>query len=335
MNRIRTTSVGSWPIPFGQRRQLKRYYAGELNDDEAAECLVAAARIAMDEQLACGLDQITGGEVFAPDFVHQVAPRLAGIKALKLRDPGKGYDGVASYEILGKITAPDGVGHALVFRRENAIEPCLGKATVPSPLTMTIFFAPDSNADDHLDELGRIVELEVSAIVDAGATEIQIDAPSEAIALALKQRTVAEIAATLHRPLRAIPSSVCRSIHFCLGDISRKPATEVQNLRSLLPLVQSLEGQIDRVHFEASYAGQWQDRALLAEVPASIEVIAGIADVKTAPESVAALKTKIDALLEVIPANRLLVATSCGCGRVPHDEAIRLTRNLVKAAGGQ
>ena len=27
--------------------------------------------------------------------------------------------------------------------------------------------------------------------------------------------------------------------------------------------------------------------------------------------------------------------TSCGCGRVPHDEAIRLLRNLVKAAGGE
>jgi len=27
--------------------------------------------------------------------------------------------------------------------------------------------------------------------------------------------------------------------------------------------------------------------------------------------------------------------TSCGGGRVPHDEAIRLLRNLVKAAGGE
>ena len=29
---IRTTCVGSWPIPFGKRPELKRYYAGDLSD---------------------------------------------------------------------------------------------------------------------------------------------------------------------------------------------------------------------------------------------------------------------------------------------------------------
>ena len=37
-------------------------------------------------------------------------------------------------------------------------------------------------------------------------------------------------------------------------------------------------------------------------------------------------------LLEFIPEDRLLVSSSCGCGRVPHDEAIRLMRNLSLAA---
>ena len=32
---IRTTVVGSWPIPFGQRLELKRYYAGETSDEDA------------------------------------------------------------------------------------------------------------------------------------------------------------------------------------------------------------------------------------------------------------------------------------------------------------
>ena len=44
------------------------------------------------------------------------------------------------------------------------------------------------------------------------------------------------------------------------------------------------------------------------------------------------LREKIEQLVDVIPAERLLVSTSCGVGRVPHDEAIRLMRNLVKAA---
>ena len=98
--------------------------------------------------------------------------------------------------------------------------------------------------------------------------------------------------------------------------------------------MQALEGKIDRVHFECSYAGQWAAREVLGDIPDSIEVIAGIADVKnTSPSAtVEDLSEKISLLLKVIPADRLLVSTSCGCGRVPHDEAIRLVRNLVKAA---
>ena len=41
---------------------------------------------------------------------------------------------------------------------------------------------------------------------------------------------------------------------------------------------------------------------------------------------------EIDDLLDIVPAERLLVSSSCGCGRVPHDQAIRLMRGLVKAA---
>ena len=332
MSGIRTTSVGSWPIPFGQRQQLKRYYAGELSDHDARGCLEAAARIAMDEQLACGLDQITGGEVFAPDFAHHVAPRLSGVKALQLRDPKRGYEGVARYAVVDTVSAPRGTGHALAFEREKRLEPRLGKVAVPSPLTLTISFPPGSGAQEHLQDFARIVELEVLRLVELGAEEVQLDAPSEAIALAHGEQSVAELAEWLRCPFRDAPSSLRRSIHFCLGDISRKPATETQNLRSLIPLVQALEADIDRAHFEASYAGQWDDVELLSEIPDSVEVIAGIADVKRAPAAVSELRAKIDSLLEVIPEKRLLVSSSCGCGRVPHDEAIRLMRNLVKAS---
>jgi len=93
---IRTTVVGSWPIPPDLKPQLTAYYRGDVGDDDACAVLQAAARIAMDEQRACGLDQIMGGEVFAPDFVHHVPPRLAGLRCVKRRDHRAGYEGVRS-----------------------------------------------------------------------------------------------------------------------------------------------------------------------------------------------------------------------------------------------
>ncbi len=330
---IRTTVVGSWPIPFGQRLELKRYYASERSDDEAHDVLQAAARIAMDEQIACGLDQIMGGEVFAPDFLHHVPPRLRGLETLAPRQTARGQQGVGRYRVIGKVTAPRGTGHALAWRREHAIEPRLDKASIPSPLTIGGGFVTDAGADEsrHVNDLITVVQDEIADMVQHGLGEIQLDAPGEAIGLVSGNRSAAALLPLIAEPLSAA-DNIRRTIHFCLGDIARKPSIEVQNLHALIPLIQQLDGVVDRVHVECSYAGQWEEHGLLAELPERMEIICGIADVKSRPAPVTELRRKIEQLREVIPATRLLVSSSCGVGRVPHDEAIRLMRNLVKAA---
>ena len=327
---IRTTVVGSWPIPFGQRLDLKRYYAGQLSDEEAHGLLQTAARIAMDEQIACGLDQIMGGEVFAPDFLHHIPPRLDGLRTLAPRVTSRGQQGVGRYEVVGRVTAPRGTGHAKAWRRERELEPRLDKASAPSPLTIGGGFeAPDDST--HMSDLIAIVHDEIADMVEQGLSEIQLDAPGEAIGLVSERQSADELLPLVGAPLEAA-AGITKTIHFCLGDIARKPSIEVQNLHALMPLIQRLEGVVDRVHVECSYSGQWAERGLLAEVPESMDVIAGIADVKSKPASVTELREKIEQLVAVVPPERLLVSTSCGVGRVPHDEAIRLMRNLVKAA---
>ncbi len=330
---IRTTVVGSWPIPFGQRLELKRYYAGELSDEEASGVLTAAARIAMDEQIACGLDQFMGGEVFAPDFLHHIPPRLAGLQTLAPRVTSQGQQGVGRYRVIGKVTAPRGTGHAKAWRRERAIEPRLDKASVPSPLTIGGGFVSDGDTGEsgHLNDLIEVVQDEIGDMVDNGLKEIQLDAPGEAVNLVSERQTADSLFSLVKEPLEPA-ASITRTIHFCLGDIARRPSIEVQNLRALIPFIQRLDGIVDRVHVECSYSGQWEEHALLAELPDSMQIIAGIADVKSRPAPVSELREKIEQLAEVIPPERLLVSTSCGVGRVPHDEAIRLMRNLVKAA---
>jgi 5-methyltetrahydropteroyltriglutamate--homocysteine methyltransferase len=328
---IRTTVVGSWPIPFGLKPKLTAYYRGAVSDEDAHDVLQAAARIAMDEQIACGLDQIMGGEVFAPDFVHHVPPRLAGLEVVKQRDHRAGVEGTGRYRIVGDVSAPRGTGHALAFRREKAIQPDLDKAAVPSPLTITLSFLGDPHLPEQMENVARVVEAEVRDMVRAGVAEVQLDAPLEAVALVTRGRRVEDLVPWIVHPLRAAGGRR-RTVHFCLGDMGRRPATQEQHLRHLIPLFQALEGRVDRVHVECSYAGQWAERALLAEIPDSMEVIAGIADVKSEPASEDALRQRIEALLEVLPPERLLVSSSCGCGRMPHDDAIALMRHLVGAA---
>ena len=283
---IRTTVVGSWPIPFGQRLELKRYYAGELSDEEANGVLQTAARIAMDEQIACGLDQIMGGEVFAPDFLHHIPPRLEGLETLAPRVTSQGQQGVGRYQVIDKVTAPRGTGHAKAWRREREIEPRLDKASVPSPLTIGGGFVTDDDASEagHLNDLIEVVQEEISDMVDNSLKEIQLDAPGEAIGLVSGNRSAASLLALVKEPLEPA-SGITRTIHFCLGDIARRPSIEVQNLRALIPFIQQLEGVVDRVHVECSYSGQWEEHGLLAELPDSMQIIAGIADVKSEARS--------------------------------------------------
>ncbi len=327
----RTTVVGSWPIPFGLKPKLTQYYKGDATDEDAHDVLQAAARIAMDEQLACGLDQIMGGEVFAPDFVHHVPPRLEGLEIVRKRDHRAGSEGIGQYRIAGDLSAPKGTGHALAYRRERAIQPDLEKTAVPSPLTMTLSFPADPRLAEQMEKVAQIVEDEVLDMVAAGAREIQLDAPFEAILALVESREPEEIVPWIVYPFRRI-SGVCRTIHFCLGDMGRRPATQEQHLRNLIPVIRRLEGQIDRVHLECSYTGQWMERELLSQIPESMEIIAGIADVKSEPASCETMAGQIRTLRELVPDERLLVSSSCGCGRVPHDDAIRMMRNLVEAA---
>jgi methionine synthase II (cobalamin-independent) len=318
---IRTTVVGSWPIPFGLKPRLTQYYRGALSDEAAHDVLQAAARIAMDEQRACGLDQIMGGEVFAPDFVHHVPARLTGLEVVQRRDHRAGAEGMGRYRIVGEIAAARGTGHALAYRREQAIEPELDKAAVPSVLTMTLPFVLDPRLDEQLENVARLVEAEVRDLAAAGAREIQLDAPLEAVALITGLRTVDDITPWLIRPFSEV-TDVRRTVHFCLGDMGRRPGTQEQHLRNLIPLIQALAGWIDRVHIECSYPGQWAEVGLLNEIPESMEAIAGIADVKSPPASKAELRDRIAVLLRVLPPERLIVSSSCGCGRMPHDQAI-------------
>jgi methionine synthase II (cobalamin-independent) len=265
--------------------------------------------------------------------VHTVPPRLTGLRAERRRDIAAGQQGVARYVVTGPIAAPRGLGHARAFAREHAIEPRLDKVAIPTAFTIGLSFPRSELTPTVLGQLGEVVEAEIRAAVAAGAIDVQLDAPSEAIACIQGTTPLDELAELIAAPLAGLAGTgVRRTVHFCLGDIARRPSTEIQNLRSLLPLLQHLDGHIDRALVECSYHGQWKERALLAEVPEAIEVVAGIGDVKAAPAGRDHYARLIEELLAHVPAHRLLVSTSCGCGRMPHDDAIRLNLELVRAA---
>ncbi|MDP9382095.1 MAG: hypothetical protein M3Q29_18515 [Chloroflexota bacterium] len=66
---VRTTVVGSWPVDDRFREPMERYHRGELSGDQGEALLRDVAAVAIAQQVACGLDEYTGGETSVDHFI--------------------------------------------------------------------------------------------------------------------------------------------------------------------------------------------------------------------------------------------------------------------------
>jgi 5-methyltetrahydropteroyltriglutamate--homocysteine methyltransferase len=329
---IRTTVVGSWPLPEMYRERLLQYHRGTLPEMLVKPTLVGAAEIAIREQKATGVTQFMGGEFFAEAFIQHIPRKLTGVKLVKAQAAElQEYADLAEYELIGDIAAPHGLGYAEAFRRESQIDSALEKASVPGPLEVLAHLRPMEKAQAQLPHAIAIVNQETRALAAAGAREIQLDIPYIAVQSVLGQISPTQAVELIVQSFAGV--SVTKTIHCCLGDLGSKPVISVHNLNALMPFVKQLAGVIDKVHLECSHPGQWADRACLRDVPKELEVIAGIVDVKTPVETTDEITGYIHEALRFIEPERLWIAPSCGFGRRrTTDIAVGKLSRMVEAA---
>ena len=330
---IRTTVVGSWPPAEQFADALQRYHHGDLPPQATEQFLREVASTAIVQQCACGLDEYTGGETSADSFILHFPRVLSGIEPTENH---KAWDDRGSYRVVGPLGAPNGLGIAAAFARERAIDPAIQKVTIPGPSEITMMIEGARGNQAVLDAATALIRTEIDACIALGATDIQLDLPHVAMGLVDDKGWDAQRAATLIQAIfadmRDTHRGVRRSVHFCYGDFDAQTWTTNRNFHALLPTIKALDGVIDRVVLEFSLPEQWAERALLAEIPPSIEVAAGIVDVKSPiVESPEELVAKIKQLLQYVPANRLLICPSCGLGRRHEELAIQKAAAMVKA----
>jgi 5-methyltetrahydropteroyltriglutamate--homocysteine methyltransferase len=328
---LRTTAVGSWPIPKAYRDRLSQYHRGVLPDMLVKPTLVGAAEIAIREQQATGIMQFMGGEFFAEVFINHIPRRLTGIRLHKPpASEFKVYTDMAEYELVGDIDAPQGLGYVEAFRRESQLAPALEKASVPGPLEVLACIGPEEAKQSQLARAIEIVNREMRGLAAAGAREIQLDIPYIAIASVLGRITPTQAVELVAGSFIGV--GAIKTIHCCLGDLGSQSAITVHNLRALVPYIAQLTGVIDKVHLECSHPGQWEDRACLRDIPKSMQIVAGIVDVKAPVESADYIAERMRDVLRSVEAERLWIAPSCGLGRRTTDVAVGKLSHMVEAA---
>jgi len=328
-----TTVVGSYPQPdwLIDRQRLgdrlpPRVRARELwrvPEPLLEEAQDDATRLAVRDQELAGVDVITDGEMRRESYSNRFATALAGID---LDNPGVALDRTGHENPVPRVVGPVRRTRPVETRDVEFLRSLTDrtiKITVPGPFTMTQQAQNDHYASDRDLALAyaEAVNEELRDLKAAGADVVQIDEPY----LQARPEAAAEYALeAIDRALDGIGGDTV--LHTCFGYahiVHDKPAG--------YPFLREL-ADCSATHLSLEAAQPRLDPAVMREVGDKI-VLFGVLDLGSdeveTPEQVA---ERIQAALEVVGPERLVVAPDCGMKYLPRDRAFRKLEAMVAGA---
>ena len=288
------------------------------------ECLQEAQNdatvLALEDQHRAGVDIVTDGEMRRESYSNRFSNALTGVD---IDNPGEAMDRtgkpVPVPRVVGEISRRARVEAGFVpFLRVHTNR--LLKVTLPGPFTMAQQAQNDyyaSDADLAMAYAAAVNE-EVRDLFAAGADIVQLDEPYvQARPDAAREYAVPAID-------RALEGAASRTaLHVCFGygkHVKDKPAGYAF-LEELNDCV------VEEVSIECAQPRLKMD--LLTALPDKT-VHVGVLDLRdTEVESPEVVAGRIRAALEVIPAERMIVAPDCGMKYLPRDVAYGKLRNMV------
>ena len=307
---LRTTVIGSYPFPG-----WLEFASGRLDQFGSAdreEMVDDAVTVALQDQLAAGVDVVTDGEQTRLDFNLSFYGFLRGIElesdSPRLHGP-PAHDQRGKHAITGELVAPDGLGAVEDFERfkrlasraldQRSNSPVL-KASVPGPFTLSGRLLPNSQYADRYaitEALLPIVRQEPARFVD------------------IFNRTVEPIVGK------------CRlSTHLCFGNF-KGHAVGYRRYAPMFPAFLDLKA--DEIHVEMA-SREYSELEIITEIAKRADVAVGIVDVKSyfiePPEFIA---ERVRECLQHAPADRLSFAPDCGLSQTARWAARKKLANMV------
>ena len=283
-----------------------------------------ATRLALRDMEAAGIDIVTDGEIRRESYSNRFATALEG---MDLEKPGSALDRTGHPNPVPRVVGPIRRARPVEVRDVEFLRAHTDravKATLPGPFTMS-----QQAQDDHYHDeealamaLAAAVNEEVRDLFAAGADVVQIDEPYLQ-ARAPKARRFA--LAAINRALEGVQGTT--ALHTCFGY-----AHIVHDRPQGYPFLAELtDAAVDQISLES--AQQHIDLAVLRELPGKT-LIVGVLDLADeAPvEDVATVVERIRRALEVVPAERLVLAPDCGMKYLARDTAFGKLKVLAQAA---
>lgn len=328
-----TSVVGSYPQPgwlVNRETVLKKgpvrirdaslwRVPEEMLEEAQDDATLAAIR----EQETAGVDIITDGEIRRESYSNRFATALDGIDTAT---PGEVVNRMGGTTKVPRVVGP--------IRRTTPIEvrdveflrahsDAFIKITLPGPFTMSVQ-AVDEYYGSHeamMMAYAEVVNREMKDLFAAGADMVQLDEPW----VQARPDQAREIAvAGINRALAEAPGPT--ALHLCFG---------YANSVKEKPTGYSFLGELDAttadyISIEAAQPGLDSDD--LKKLP-SKKLLVGVISMGTeTPETAETVAGRIRAILEHLPAERLVVAPDCGMKYLPRKAAFAKLRAMVEGA---
>lgn len=343
-----TTTIGSYPKPdylpvvdwfkadegTVDGNPTGRYEAEIASmGDRAEELFQRAAADVIADQVTCGIDIPTDGEVRRENYIHYHCRHLNGIDFTRLTEMTSRNEAYTS--LLPTITGPISAKAPFLphdYRVAQGTTDKPVKVTLPGPMTIGDTVADDYYGDEKKrgEALADALNAEVLALAEAGSRHIQIDEPLFA------RKAEAALAFgmdNLERAFHGCPKGVTRTMHMCCGypdclDSTDYPKAPKESYLQLAKAVDS--SSIMTVSLEDAH--RHNDLSLL-DLFSNTTVIFGVVAIASSRiEQVEEIRQRLEDALEHIDANRLIAAPDCGLGMPDREMAMTKLRNMCEAA---
>ena len=324
---LTTSVIGSHGLPGWVWLAREALEAGRLGALDIAEIIEDATQAALLDQERAGIDVVSTGEMGRVRFIIGFYEKLAGIHTLppprRLGAPH--WDTNSPFEVVDRVSAPEGLGIVEEFKVARALSSRRIKATVPGPFTLLIPLrtgGPYRDRETLLADLIGIVNAECRALVEAGADLIQIDEPN----YAMLRSNMPDLVTTFNRAVEGVSAKL--ALHVCFGNLYGRPFPAVRSYRHLFP--QIFDVRAEQLVLEFANRGL-EDIELCKDLPRDKELGAGVVDVKAfrveTPQDVADRLRKI---LAFVPAERVWVNPDCGLWETPRRIAAAKLKAMVE-----
>ena len=344
-----TTVIGSYPKPnylkitdwFNAKggtdtENPTKYYSKEVKQmgEKTEELFLQAATEVIKDQIECGIDIVTDGEVRRENYIHYHCRHIAGVDFETLTEKVARTGNYKCWlpTITAKVEAQDSfLVHDWKVSQKLSSKPV--KITIPGPMTIADTIANTYyKSDDKMGfDLAEVINVEIKRLQKAGCKYIQVDEPL----FARKPQQAIDFGIdNLAKCFEGLENTEIEKItHICCGypdklDVINYPKAPLDSYKKIAKALDA--SLIDSVSIEDAH--RYNDLELLRNFTKTKVIFGFIKIASSQIETKEEIENRVLDALNYIDKQQLIAAPDCGLGHLPRQLAIEKLKIMVDVA---